>query len=293
MNEMQALSRLEADPTAQVIVLKSVYGKTNHKLKLGPTIDGRTGRMLGVKNLSEEEKRTARYFIDEKTRFELEDGTSFDLSDEIDAIKWECIRHSPYIASSREQAYSGDDTVFFVQDENKEVNKQLTRANSVFEAMEYVRERSQAEWFQVARLLGSNMEASRPNEVMVYLNSVAMDTPGRILSVKRDPHFKSKLFLLGLLDKNILQRQSGMIKYGELTLGVDEDQALLWLKDSRNRDVVDLLHNKLYPEFARPQNEETAFDEPVTDDSDQDAEPSADFSSSPEPRPARRAYGRK
>ena len=244
------------------IVLKSVYGKTNHKLRLEPCRDGRTGAWMGVKNLSDEQKRTAEYFVQPGvTYLEIVDGYEFDLTRPKDKIDWQWVQHCPQIGVGREStdfnikgdeaedftSYEGADKEFYVFDEENEVLREEKRNSREFEALSYINDQSPSALYQVARLLGSNMESNNTASVRNFLNSKARKHPDAVLKISQNPHNATRLFLYAALDREIIRKRAGVFYYNDTPLGTTEDQALLWLGEDRNYSLVRAIKLDLQP----------------------------------------------
>ena len=95
--------------TSNKIILRSVRGKVGIRVIVEPCPDPKTGRFpdcvkpVDSKNdmiLSETDKSDPnwRFFIKETDKFEIVDGTTFDLEDVKDRFIWEAIKNCPLIA---------------------------------------------------------------------------------------------------------------------------------------------------------------------------------------------------
>ena len=71
----------------------------------------------------------------------------------------------------------------------------------------------------------------------------ASDNPKRFLDALDDKDAPIKIFIRKCLSKDIFARVNGVYKYGTATIGLTEDQAVLWVKD--NADIHALLKNQL------------------------------------------------
>lgn len=242
------------------IVLKSCYGKTGHKLRIEPCRDGKTGRFLGVANLSEEEKRKTDYVVTPGvTYLDIVDGYTFDLNDSRQAKDWEWVRHCPQIVGARDEtnftmdaeesrSFEGADNEFYVFDEENETASQEARFDKQYEALKYIHDlKGSGAIYQTARLLGSNMESSSVSAVRTFLLGKAQKHPDQVLKVAKDGSSKVRLFLYAALDKEIIRKRAGVYYYNETALGTTEDQALLWLGEDRNYTLVRAMQLELYP----------------------------------------------
>lgn len=242
------------------IVLKSVYGKTGHKLRLEPCFSQRTNEWLGVDKLSEEQKRLATYVVEPgKTFLTITDNHEFDLTREKDRKDWEWVRHCPQIGVNRdatnfnirgEQAedftsFEGADKEFYMYSEAAELAHELSLGEEKFKAEKFVREQSVIGRNRMARLLGSNMDNTSSAEVLRFLVGKAQKHPKQLLSLANDPSTTKRLFLYSALDRNIIVKRDGVYLYGDVRLGISEEQCLLWLEDDRNYTLVRGIKNAL------------------------------------------------
>ncbi|WP_216726087.1 hypothetical protein [Hymenobacter siberiensis] len=246
----------------KLVVLKSCYGKTNHKLRLEPCRDGRTGKWLGVADLSEEEKRNSKYVVEPGVTFlEIVDGFTFDLTKLKDATDWQWVKECPQIAGAREEtnhaikgeeqedftSYEGADKEFFVFDEQAEEEREEKRYSKERKAENYVGDLSNTMIYRVARLLGSNMDGARPSAVRNYLSTKARKHPQQVLDVQKDPAQKSRLFMYAALDKEVIRKRGGVFYYNDIALGTTDEQVLLWLGEDRNYTLVRGIANAINP----------------------------------------------
>lgn len=263
-----ALARHERDPAQQCkIVLKSCYGKTGHKLRLEPCKDGRTGRFLGVDNLSEEEKRKTDYVVEPGvTYLEITDGFEFDLTDPRQAKNWKWVKECPQIVGGRNEtnfhmdaeesrSFEGSDNEFYVFDQEADTVAQETQFDKQFTALKHIHElKGSSAIYQTARLLGSNMESSSIPAVRTFLLGKAQKHPEQILKVAKDGSSKVRLFLYAALDKEVIRKRAGVFYYNETALGTTEDQVMLWLGEDRNYTLVRAMQLDLYP-TTRPKTQ--------------------------------------
>lgn len=246
---MDTLEQKENDiVTKKKMTLRAVYGKQQGSLFIQPVTDSRTGRLVGVKNLSEEEKRNATRVVEASTTRKIQDGVVVDLSNEIDSIDWNWIKHSPAIAMSFADAQSSPNALFYVEDLDAETEKKISKKDLVYKAMTHVKESSAHKKLQASRLLGQDATHFSPLQIDDFLTSIAFENPEKIIKVYEDKNSKTRLFYYQLLDSKLITKErGGIIKYEEITLGINEEQALEWLKTPENRDIVQQLTQTLNP----------------------------------------------
>lgn len=248
---MYSIEQIENAPAGEnVIVLKAVYGKQQGRLLLQPARDRRTGQLLGVKKLSDEDKRKVPYFVDNTTTREITDGLTLDLSEDIARIDWEWIKHCPEIALSFDESQSSAHALFYVKNDEKEISERIKKVKLTQKALSLVaEEKSQAQWYSVARLLGNRMDHAKPIEVEEYLYSIAQANPQKLVDAYTDKDAKAKLFLMSLRDKDYVKTIGGVLRFGETPLGINESQAVEFIKNPMNASIIEIMRRTLYPEY--------------------------------------------
>lgn len=256
--------------TKKKVILRSVYGKQQGPLLVCPVTDQITGQLKGVKNLSEEEKRNTVRVVSLDTFRTISDGLVLNLDNPVDLIDWEWLKETTEIALSFEEAQHSVNCLFYVEDLDLEVEKKVSKRDLVYTAMNYIKEASSYKKSEVCRLLGQDVRYFNQLQIDDYLTSLAFETPLRITTVFEDKNSKTKLFFYALLDKKIINRgQGGVYRYEDVTLGLTEEQALYWLKDSINTDIVRqfslLLNPGMDENYSKPiETTRPASTEPVS-----------------------------
>lgn len=235
----------------KVIMFKPVYGIGT--LTVQPAKDAHTGQMVGVRLLSEDEKRKATYFVTENTKRVLEPGFFLDLSRERDAVDWLWIKNCKGVALSEDEMLRRDDVYYYVYDEDKESEKSVKHSEAVLKALQYVYQTPDAKLSEKARLLNEKMESLKPTQIRDYLYSLAKSSSltkvMSLVAVYEDPDSKEKIFLNKLVDKGIVKIVHNVYKFGDINLGIGEVQAVAFLKQPQNAGIVLTLRKRAYPEF--------------------------------------------
>ena len=144
---------------------------------------------------------------------------SLDLKDEDDKRVFDFLKDHPLIR----KGFSIED---MSEKENKQAEIALAKADSVTAAAML----SKKEIENICRLIGLNGDWD-DNIRKAKVISYASDHP------------PFKIFIKNCIDKNIFERVNGVYKYGSTTIGLTEDQTIMWLKD--NADIMALLKNQL------------------------------------------------
>ena len=156
---------------------------------------------------------------------------SLDINDEEDKKVYEFLKDHPLINKG-----------FVIEDmsakENAQAEIALAKADSVTAAAML----SKKEIENICRLIGLNGDWD-DNIRKAKVISFASDSPKRFLEYLNDADAPFKIFIKNCIDKNIFERVNGVYKYGSTTIGLTEDQSIMWLKD--NADIMALLKNQL------------------------------------------------
>lgn len=230
----------------KVIVLKAMHGKQQGYLDLTPARDRVTGRLRGVKPLSQEDMRLAIRAVDGNTVRKITDGLTLNLNDETDRIDWEWIKECREISLDRYSALGDPNVLFYVDQPDREVDERISKFDTVLEAGIIVKDASQVRKAEICRYLGFHTAGLPPKDILDYLADIAQKKPEKIIKANEDPQFKQKIFLFSLIDANIVKKdKNGIYRYGDIVLGLNVDAALVWLNDKANRDLVGRFFTKL------------------------------------------------
>lgn len=242
------LEQLEnGTPTDRIIMLKSVY-KTG-KTTVQPVSDG-TGWYKGVARLSEDEKRGKTHWAEPNSKFVLKDGVTFNLNDEAQEITWNWVKHSSCIAPSEEACQHTPGAEFYVYLENEVANKNITRRELKYKAIECILKDNSVNYPIRAELLGVNMDYAKPSVIKDFLLDQAETTPEKILRIYEGADVSLRLLLLKARKNNIIQvDEAGFYRYGTVVLGMSEKTAVDWLGDRSHKHIVEMLEKEVNPEY--------------------------------------------
>ncbi len=241
------------------IKLRAVNGLTQGPLALTPCKDAVTGKLRGV---SESQGNSARK-VDENTVRKISEGLILDLEkSEVDRIDWEWIRHNKEIVGSLEEGLSNPQALFYVDQPDLQVEKRIKRSSQKFEAEKIIYEASEIRRAEICRILGQDVKAFRPIDIMDYLIGKAENAPGQIIDAANDPDAKEKLFIFRCMDAGKIKKDMhGTYRYGDMVLGVNIRSVIEWLTNERNRDLVAKLYESLHGPVAAPKSMISEFDE--------------------------------
>lgn len=262
-----------------IIVLRSVYGKVIDKYILGVAKDPITGRYpdcvrrvnsMGDMILSDKDRNSGEVLIPETQTFEVKDGTTLNLEDPWEKAEWECIKHSSIIALSRDARDSKGNLLIDGEDARGKMNARYGLAELYVEAPELesvkrvstrqLRHKAEAYIFDDekgamgrvfhARLLGKDMKAAPDSEVTEYLLDIAQRDPQRIIDVYAGSDTGIRLLIIEAREKHIINIKNKVYVYADdIVLGITEDAVLAYLKDPKNKKILELIKRDTYPEL--------------------------------------------
>lgn len=269
---MQPTSEIELD---RPITLVAKHGKQQGYFAASPVKDSTTMKLLGVEDLSEDEKRKDKRPIGEDTQRKITHGITFDPNSIVDQTDWKWIRHNKEIAPDFDSAHSDDRVLYYIEESvDKEVATRNKSRDVKFEAETLIRNMTENERKEVMKYLGQNASDMKDNDVKDWMLSRIEIKNGadEIIRAKKDPQFKTRLFLFQLQDLNKVKRNSsGIYSYGEIVLGTNMISAIEWLDNDKNRDIV----GKLLSDVKKGKNVRPSVIDELKAEADADAKDKA------------------
>lgn len=276
---MSTDNALLKSPAENIIILRSVYGKVGMKYYIQPSKNPKTGRYpdcvktvnsVGDMILTDEERNSGKIYIKETETFVIEDGKTFNLDEPYDAAVWEAIKNCIYIAQSRDATDDKGVNLFdgpgvkgtlrprqgiaeiYVERPGYEAQKRVSKKKKIHDAGTYILDdpRGAEGRVQMARLLGKHMRNISDADVTDYLLSIAEKDPDRIINLYTGDDIHLRLLFMDARDKHVIIVKQKLYMYGDsVCLGATDDAAITWLKDPRNRKVLELIKKDTYPDL--------------------------------------------
>lgn len=245
----KSLEQLEnGTPSEKRIVLKSIYKQG--RLTLQPVFDPKMRWYLGVDRLSEEDKKGLTYWVEPTSKIRVEEGTEFNLNDDIDRLNWEWVKHSPRIAHSFEDAQRSKVALFYVHVEEDEAEKSVETTSELFEAMKYVIEDDPTNYSDRARLLGVDMKGNSPMVIKDFLLSEAKRDSKKVINAYTSNSVSMQLLFYKGLDAGIIKSDNGVYKYGSQILGVSIEASVAFMQAPGNSSLAEQMELEINPEVA-------------------------------------------
>lgn len=270
-----------------IIILRSVYSKTPIKYYIQPCKD-KTGRYpacvkrvnsQGDMMLTDKEVNSgeADYFIPENAVFTITDGQTFNLDDPYEKNLWDAIKNCPLIAPSRfakreDGDYMIDGTPgknsknprygiaeLYVDMPGVETAQKVSRKKKVLNALNYIDkdERGADGRVLMAKLLGKNMRNAPDADVEDFLFKIAETDPDKIIKLYTGGDLSLRILFADARDKKVITRKNGLYTYsnGEVVLGQTDDAVIVWMQNSKNKKVLELIRKDTYPEMYKQEKE--------------------------------------
>lgn len=263
----------------EIIVLRSVYGKVGQKYYINPCKDPVTKRFPdcvkrvdsnGDLILTDAERNSGKYFIAENEVFTVEDGTTFDLSDELQKARWEAIKYCKLIAPSRfAKDANGVSLIDGKQDKYNtkprygvaelyvdmpgvETAQRVSRKKLIHQALEFIFTDPQGleGLITKAKLLGHRMTNAPAADVEDYLASVAEKDPKKIINLYTGSDTRLRLLLVDARDKKVIYVKDKLYMYADnIVLGATDEAVITWMKDPKHKRLLDLITKDTYPDL--------------------------------------------
>lgn len=273
--------------TSNVIILRSVFGKVGQKYFIMPCRNPKTGQYpefvkrvnsQGDMILTDKERNSGEYFVPETEVFVIEDGKTFNLNDEVEARQWEAIRYCPYIAPSRDaKDAKGNNLIdgtmgwkstsprygraeLYVYVPEEESNRRISKKDKFRKALNFIYDDEKGAEGRVlaCRLLGKHMKGISDADVTDYLISVAEADPEKIITLYTGSDTSLRLLFIEAKDKRVIYIKNKLYMYADnIVLGATDDAVLNWMKDPKNKKILELIKRDTYPDMYENEVEES------------------------------------
>ena len=254
------------------IVLRSVFGKVGMKYYIQPSRDKNGNWPECVKQVdsfgnmivSDAERNSGKPFIKVTETFTIEDGKTFDLTDPWDQARWEAIKNCPMIADFRGQRDAKGNLIIdgdakrygraelYIERPGVETAKKVSKRQKIHDAESYIfDDPNGAEGrLKVARILGKHMSHASDSDIKDYLLEIASRDPDKIIKLYTGEDLELRTLFLDARDKGVIRSVSGIYVYGDgISLGGTIDVVISWMRDPRNKKMLESIKRDTYPEL--------------------------------------------
>ncbi len=228
------------------IILKAVNSHNQGVATFSPCKDRDNGGYYGVESLSEEERRKAKFIIDENTRFKVRHGQVINLNDPYQAACWKFLQHDPRILASEEDIKSNPLALFYISDEEAVLTKSISVRKRKLVLLNWVESLLPEEKRQVAELLGFKTAWNSDLQVSDFLLAKGEGSDYEKLEQVwewwKDGYAKKLQFINLLLDKKLVEydHTSKLYYYGSprTYMGKSKDEVVAYLEMAANQEVT-------------------------------------------------------
>lgn len=264
------------DPSREIIILRSVWGKVGMKYFIQPSKDPKTGRYPecvrrvdsnGDMILSDADRNSRKYFIKEDETFTIEDGTVFNLEDEYQRNEWEAIKNSPLIAPDRFAKDSKGDSLIdgtldmssrrprygvaelYVYKPGAVATARVSRKKLIHKAINFILEEEQGltGLLTKAKLLGKRMDNAASSDVEDFLIKTAEKDPDKIIDLYTGSDTQLRLLLIDAVDNEVIRVKDRVYTYDTTILGASDKAVISWMKQPKNQRILELIRKDTYP----------------------------------------------
>jgi hypothetical protein len=186
------------------------------------------------KDRKDKGKRKVLYDIngEEQTFIMRSPAVVFDISDEFDLQRYTWLKNYPNI----NQKLTFEDTI---EQEMVSTEKMVESA----EAIQIAVAMADKEVLDFCKLTGIRTKDNSIEFVKAQVIKMANDDPNKFSRIINDRDKDYRVFIENAIDTKIINFVNGTYKYNTETVGLTEDQVVLWLKD--NKDIHALLRKEL------------------------------------------------
>lgn len=282
MDNKKKVTKTDIVFDSNIIILKSVYDKSNIKYYIQPCKDkyGKFPSCIKKVNssgdmiMSESEKNafsegTAAFFP-ENHIFEIQSGKTYHLDDLWEKAEWEAIQNCPLIAKSRDARDASGNLIIdgpistpqhptrngvaelYVDKPGLDTQRRVSRKQLVHKAESFIYDdpRGVDGQLNMARILGKDMRNQPAADVLDYLIRIAEKEPQKIIDLYTGNDVSLRLLFIDAKEKKVIYIKNKVYLYGDnIVLGATDDAVIAWMKDPKNQKVLELIKRETYPEY--------------------------------------------
>ena len=283
------MSNENIDPSRDIIILRSVWGKVGMKYFIQPSKDPKTGRYPdcvrrvdsnGDMILSDADRNSGKYFIKEDETFTIEDGTVFNLEDEYQKNEWEAIKNSPLIAPDRFAKNSRGESLIdgtldmssrrprygvaelYVYKPGAVASARVSRKKLIHKAVNFILEDEQGldGLITKAKLLGKRMYNAAASDVEDFLIKTAEKDPEKIIDLYTGSDTQLRLLLIDAVDNEVIRVKDRVYTYDSTILGASDKAVISWMKQPKNQRILELIRKDTYPHLYEKEDSDNKKD---------------------------------
>lgn len=267
-----------------IIILRSVYDKVNSmKYYIPPCKDPKTGlypscvrKVDSQDNMILSEKDRTEYaegravFFPENHVFVITSGKTYDLTNMYDKAEWECIKNCKLIAKDRNERDSKGNFIIdgikakpnnpgrngiaelYIDRPGLDTARRVSKAKLRNKAENFILndERGIDGQLNMAKILGKDMSNQPAADIIDFLMRIAEKDPEKIIELYTGGDTNLRILFIDAKKKHVIYIKNKIYLYGDsIVLGATDDAVLAWMKDPRNKKVLELIQKDTYPDY--------------------------------------------
>lgn len=266
----------------RIIILKSVYDKSNIKYFIQPCKDKYGKYASCVKKVNSQgdmimsdsergafsEGKVA--FFPETQIFEVVSGKTYHLDDIWEKAEWEAIKNCPLISPSRDAKDSRGNLIIdgpkstptkparngvaelYVDHPGLDTQRRVSHKQLIHKAETFIYDdpRGADGQLNMARILGKDMRNQPIADVIDFLIRVAEKDPNKIINLYTGDDISLRLLFIDAKEKKVIYIKNKVYLYGDnIVLGATDDAVIAWMQNPKNQKVLELIKHDTYPEY--------------------------------------------
>lgn len=188
-------------------------------------------------------KQVDRYFLNISINVPTE-GTKLDVTVDsngnpvniVDWVKFKYVKAYPYCAENQHSI--GRKHKFYILDRQEELDKQHVESTTRKEAYRVFLGLDEKKKNYLLTLLGYKVELLDEKTKEISLEKEVNNDPSLFMSLANDKNLELKALVEDLISAEVLRRIGTAIINGDETIGQTVDEAIVYLKDKKNSDVL-------------------------------------------------------
>ena len=170
-----------------------------------------------------------------------------DLNIPKDLLDYKILCNSPKVAKSLKAHLAGDSpkAVYYIQNFEEEAKTENVEVQVKKKAWKKFATMTIADMKQVLKLMGRNADTATDEIVENTLSGIIENTPEEFNKIVGLDNFKTRLLIEDLLHKNLLRKVGSKYLYADDVIGYTLDEAIQYLNDPKNQEILITLQEKL------------------------------------------------
>jgi hypothetical protein len=102
----------------------------------------------------------------------------------------------------------------------------------------------------MALILGKDMFNQNINDVIDFLIRTAEKDPDKIISLYTGGDTTTRILFINAKKKYVITLKKGIYYFGDVILGSTDDAVVAWMKDPKNKKLVEQIEKDTYPDYS-------------------------------------------